>query len=94
MTSLTLSALVKATFAILATSILWADSSTIWARRQVTTDPAERLTMPSTGGEGRAACRGTGRARMRTLGGPRSALCFFWRFARARPDHAPSLLRL
>ncbi|WP_307659333.1 hypothetical protein [Streptomyces sp. V1I1] len=33
------SALVNVTSAILATGMPWADSSTIWARRQVTTDP-------------------------------------------------------
>ena len=38
---------VKATLAIWATSMPWADSSTIWARRQVTTDPDERRTMRS-----------------------------------------------
>ncbi len=37
-TSRTRSSLVKATFAIAGTSIPWADSSTICARRQVTTD--------------------------------------------------------
>jgi hypothetical protein len=39
-TSRTRSSLVNATFAIPATSMPWADSSTICARRQVTTDPA------------------------------------------------------
>jgi hypothetical protein len=34
--------LVKVTSAILGTGIAWALSSTIWARRQVTTDPVER----------------------------------------------------
>ncbi len=41
-TSLTRSSLVKDTSAILATGMPCADSSTIWARRQVTTDPAPR----------------------------------------------------
>ena len=36
------SSLVNATFAIAATSIPWAGSSTICARRQVTTDPLPR----------------------------------------------------
>lgn len=44
-TSRTRSALVKLTFAIAATSMPWADSSTICARRQVTTDPESRRTV-------------------------------------------------
>jgi hypothetical protein len=46
-TSRTRSGLVKVTFAIAATSMPCADSSTICARRQVTTDPLERRTMRS-----------------------------------------------
>jgi hypothetical protein len=41
-TSRTRSSLVKATFAMAATSMPWADSGTICARRQVTTDPTAR----------------------------------------------------
>src|SRR4029434_3129290 len=41
------SGLVKVTWAIWATSMPWALSSTIWARRQVTTDPVDRRTMRS-----------------------------------------------
>jgi hypothetical protein len=41
-TSRTRSSLVNATFAIAAMSMPWADSSTICARRQVTTDPLPR----------------------------------------------------
>jgi len=41
-TSRTRSSLVKATFAIADASMPWADSSTICARRQVTTDPLPR----------------------------------------------------
>jgi hypothetical protein len=41
-TSRTRSSLVKATFAIAGTSMPWAGSSTICARRQVTTDPLPR----------------------------------------------------
>ena len=41
-TSRTRSSLVNATLAIAGTSMPWADSSTIWARRQVTTDPLPR----------------------------------------------------
>ena len=41
-TSRTRSSLVKATFAMAATSMPWADSGTICARRQVTTDPLPR----------------------------------------------------
>jgi len=44
-TSRTRSSLVNATFAIAATSIPWADSNTICARRQVTTDPLSRRTI-------------------------------------------------
>ena len=36
---------VNATWAIWATSIPWADSNTIWARRHVTTDPEDRRTI-------------------------------------------------
>ena len=36
---------VNATWAIWATSMPWADSSTIWARRHVTTDPEDRRTI-------------------------------------------------
>jgi hypothetical protein len=43
----TRSSLVKATFAIPATSMRWAKSSTICARRQVTTDPLPRRTIRS-----------------------------------------------
>ena len=35
----------KATLAIWATSMPWAESSTIWARRQRTTEPEERRTI-------------------------------------------------
>ncbi|MFF5490324.1 hypothetical protein [Streptomyces virginiae] len=35
------------TSAIFATGMRWADSSTIWARRQVTTDPVPRRTIRS-----------------------------------------------
>ena len=45
-TSCTRSSLVNATFAIAATSIPWADSNTICARRQVTTDPLPRRDDP------------------------------------------------
>jgi hypothetical protein len=38
---------VNVTSAILATGIRWAESSTICARRQVTTDPVPRRTMRS-----------------------------------------------
>ncbi len=41
-TSRTRSALVKVTSAIFATGMPWADSRTIWARRQVTTEPVPR----------------------------------------------------
>ena len=41
-TSRTRSSLVNATFPIAAASMPCADSSTIWARRQVTTDPLTR----------------------------------------------------
>jgi hypothetical protein len=41
----TRSSLVNATFAIAAMSMPWADSSTICARRQVTTDPLPRRTI-------------------------------------------------
>jgi hypothetical protein len=44
-TSRTRSSLVNATLAIPATSMPWADSSTICARRQVTTDPLSRRTI-------------------------------------------------
>ena len=44
-TSRTRSSLVNATFAIAAASMPWADSSTICARRQVTTDPLPRRTI-------------------------------------------------
>jgi len=44
-TSRTRSSLVNATFAIPATSMPCADSSTICARRQVTTDPLSRRTI-------------------------------------------------
>jgi len=44
-TSRTRSSLVNATLAIAATSMPWADSSTICARRQVTTDPLPRRTI-------------------------------------------------
>jgi len=46
-TSRTLSSLVNVTFAIPATSMPCADSSTICARRQVTTNPADRRTIRS-----------------------------------------------
>jgi hypothetical protein len=46
-TSRTRSGLVKVTWAIWATSMPWALSSTICARRQVTTDPVDRRTMRS-----------------------------------------------
>src|SRR5580700_10168130 len=42
-TSRTRSSLVNATFAIAGTSMPWADSSTICARRQATTDPPPRV---------------------------------------------------
>ena len=45
MTARTRSADVKATLAIWATSIPWADSSTIWALRHRTTDPEDRRTI-------------------------------------------------
>jgi hypothetical protein len=41
-TSRTRSSLVKATFAMAGTSMPWADSSIMCARRQVTTDPLPR----------------------------------------------------
>jgi hypothetical protein len=44
-TSRTRSSLVSATFAIAATPMPWADSSSICARRQVTTDPPSRRTI-------------------------------------------------
>jgi hypothetical protein len=44
-TARTRSGEVKATLAICATSIPWADSSTIWARRHRTTEPDERRTI-------------------------------------------------
>ena len=47
MTSRTRSSAGEGTLAISATSMPWADSSTIWARRQVTTDPDARRTMRS-----------------------------------------------
>jgi hypothetical protein len=46
-TSRTRSSLVNATFAIAGASMPWADSSTICARRQVTTDPLPRRTIRS-----------------------------------------------
>jgi hypothetical protein len=46
-TSRTRSGLAKVTWAIWATSMPWALSSTICARRQVTTDPVDRRTMRS-----------------------------------------------
>jgi hypothetical protein len=44
-TSRTRSSLVNVTSAIFATGIFCADNSTIWARRQVTTDPVPRRTI-------------------------------------------------
>ncbi|TMR01230.1 hypothetical protein ETD86_54465, partial [Nonomuraea turkmeniaca] len=46
-TSRTRSSLVKATLAICVVVMPWADSSTICARRQVTTEPVPRRTMRS-----------------------------------------------
>jgi hypothetical protein len=47
MTSRTRSGLVRVTVAIWATSMPCTDNSTICERRQVTTDPDERRTIPS-----------------------------------------------
>jgi hypothetical protein len=44
-TARTRSGEVKATWAIWATSMPWAESRTIWALRHVTTDPEDRLTI-------------------------------------------------
>ena len=46
-TSRTRSGLVKVTLAMPATSMPCTDNNTIWARRQVTTDPNERRTIRS-----------------------------------------------
>jgi hypothetical protein len=73
-TSQTRSSLVKATLAIAGTSIPCADSSTICARRQVTTDPLPRRTI-------RISCcpssSSISRTRSRPLTGPVSRISVY-----------------
>jgi hypothetical protein len=69
-TSRTRSSLVNATFAIPATSMPWADSSTICARRQVTTDPLSRRTIRTSR---RPSSSSISRTRTRSATGPVSA---------------------
>jgi hypothetical protein len=66
-TSRTRSSLVNATFAIPATSMPWADSSTICARRQVTTDPLSRRTIRTSR---RPSSSSISRTRTRSATGP------------------------
>jgi hypothetical protein len=63
-TSRTRSSLVKATLAIAAASMPWADSSTICAGRQVTTDPLPRRTIR------RPSSSSISRTRIRSAAGP------------------------
>ena len=70
-TSRTRSSLVKATFAIAGTSMPCADSSTIWARRQVTTDPVPRRTIRS---KRRPSSSSISRTRSRSVTGPVSGI--------------------
>jgi hypothetical protein len=65
--SRTRSSLVKATFAIAATSIPWADSNTICARRQVTTEPVPRRTIRTSR---RPSSSSISRTRRRSVTGP------------------------
>ena len=66
-TSRTRSSLVKATFTIAAASMPWADSSTICARRQVTTDPMPRRTVRTSR---RPSSSSISRTRSRSVTGP------------------------
>jgi hypothetical protein len=66
-TSRTRSSLVNATLAIAAASMPWADSSTICARRQVTTDPVPRRTIRTSR---RPSSSSISRTRTRSLTSP------------------------
>ena len=66
-TSRTRSSLVKATFAIAAPAMPWADSKTICARRQVTTDPLSRRTIRT---RRRPSSLSISRTRTRSATGP------------------------
>jgi hypothetical protein len=70
-TSRTRSSLVKATFAIAGTAMPWAESSTIWARRQVTTDPLPRRMIRSSRWPSSSSIP---RTRRRSVTGPVSAI--------------------
>jgi hypothetical protein len=70
-TSRTRSSLVNATFAIARTSMPCADSSTICARRQVTTDPLPRRTIRTSR---RPSSSSISRTRRRSVTGPVSAI--------------------
>ena len=65
-TSRTRSSLVNATLAIAAASMPWAESSTICARRQVTTDPLPRRTIRTS----RRPSSSISRTRSRSVTGP------------------------
>jgi hypothetical protein len=80
-TSRTRSSLVNATFAIWATSMPWAGSSTICARRQVTTDP---LSLRTTRTSRRPSSSSISRTRTRPATGP------VWTTA-AHPGQRPAL---
>jgi hypothetical protein len=69
--SRTRSSLVNATFAIAATSMPCADSSTIWARRQVTTDPLPRRIIRTSR---RPSSSSISRTRSRSVTGPVSTI--------------------
>src|SRR6266536_1368859 len=70
-TSRTRSSLVNATLAIAATSMPWADSRTICARRQVTTEPVPRRTIRTSR---RPSSSSISRTRSRSVTGPVSAI--------------------
>jgi hypothetical protein len=70
-TSRTRSSLVKATFAIAGASMPCADSSTICARRQVTTDPEPRRTIRTSRCPSSSSIS---RTRSRSVTGPVSAI--------------------
>ena len=70
-TSRTRSSLVNATFAIAGTAIPCADSSTICARRQVTTDPLPRRTIRTSR---RPSSSSISRTRKRSVTGPVSRI--------------------
>ena len=84
-TSRTRSSLANATLAIAGTSMPWADSSTICARRQVTTDPLPRRMIRTSR---RPSSSSISRTRSRSLTGPVSAISIRGKARPGRPGRA------